>query len=63
MPGAKVEFPQRGRIKGRINQDVTVHGVKYQDGLRTYEIEFDDGMKVEWIPSRVELLGPVEEEA
>lgn len=57
----KVEFPQRGRIRGRINEDVTVYGVKRKDGLRTYDVEFKDGMRTEWIPSSVELLGPVEE--
>lgn len=61
MPRAKVEFPQRGRIRGRINEEVTVHGVKRQDGIRTYDVEFKDGLRTEWIPSTVELLGPVDD--
>jgi len=56
-----VKFPQRGKIRGRINEDVIVHGVARHDGIRIYDVEFKDGMRVEWMPSRVELLGPVEE--
>lgn len=58
----KVEFPQRGKIRGRINEEVIVHGVKRHAGLRVYDVEFKDGLRTDWIPSTVELLGSVEDE-
>jgi hypothetical protein len=57
----KVTFPQRGYIRGRLNEEVTVHGVKRRDGMRLYEVEFEDGIRAEWLPGAVELRGPAEE--
>lgn len=57
-----VKFPQRGKIRGRLQEEVIVHGVKRDAGLRLYEVEhLDDGERTMWLTSAVDLLGPVEE--
>jgi hypothetical protein len=57
-----VKFPQRGKIRSaRLTEEVIVHGVVRDTGIRLYEVEFEDGQRAMWIPDRVELLGPVDE--
>lgn len=56
---APVKFPQRGKIRGRLQEEVIVHGVKRDAGILLYEVEHDDGQRATWLKSAVELRGPV----